>query len=323
MRARRFFILSMRLNKIKRAAPATMEEAFKQFINWKKANNLSDQTILDYTTHYNLFFKRFPNAVNSYEHLEKSAYEHIGQENIKPATYNNRLIYLRTFFNWCVEQGVISDNPLAGFKKRKDEGRVVQIDESVLTELLQLPDQSTYVGLRDFALLLLFLDTGIRPKEAFSLMESDYNRQACEIAIEANKAKTRVSRTLHIMPQTASAIDELISVRPEQWKNSPLFCTNEGNPMNRHTWGDRIEFYCNRLGIRFHPYALRHAFSIMFLRAKGNAFALQSMLGHRNLEMTKRYVRLTNNDLKEQHKLASPVNRILPMKKRLRKVEKK
>lgn len=313
--------MSMRLTKVKKATPATIEEAFTQFINWKKANNLSEQTILDYTTHVNLFFKRFPDATQSYEQLEISVYAHLGQDNIKPATYNNRLVYLRTFFKWCKEHGVLSDNPLDAFKKRKDEGRVVHIDESVLTDLIQLPDKSTYAGLRDYALLLIFLDSGIRPKEAFSLTVSDYNSRACEVTVDSDKAKTRTSRTLHIMPQTAKAIDELLSVRPEEWKDSPLFCTNEGKPLNRHTWGDRIEMYCKKLGTHFHPYALRHAFSIMFLRGKGNAFALQMMLGHVDMTMTKRYVRLTNSDIKEQHLLASPINRILPQKKRLRKIE--
>lgn len=311
----------MRLTKVKKSAPATMEEALTQFINWKKANNLSEQTILDYTTHVNLLFKRFPDSTQSYEQLEKSVYEHLGQENIKPATYNNRLVYLRTFFIWCVEHGVLSDNPLAGFKKRKDEGRIVHIDEKVLIDLLKLPDQSTYAGLRDYTLLLIFLDSGIRPKEAFGLMETDYNSRACELTVDASKAKTRISRTLHVTPQTAKAIDELLSIRPDEWKNkAPIFCTNEGKPLNRHTWGDRIEMYCKKLGTRFHPYALRHAFSIMFLRGKGNAFALQMILGHVDMTMTKRYVRLTNSDVKEQHTMASPINRILPQNKRLRKI---
>ena len=75
---------------------------------------------------------------------------------------------------------MLSDNPLAGFKKRNDEGRFVQIDEKVLSDLLLLPDQRTYAGLRDYALLLDFLDTGIRLKEAFSLMEIDYDNEIGE-----------------------------------------------------------------------------------------------------------------------------------------------
>lgn len=82
----------------------------------------------------------------------------MSQDSIKPATNNNRLVYLLTFFKWCVEQGVLSDNPVNGFKKRKDEGRIVRIDETVLSDLLKLPDQSSYAGLRDYALLLIFLD---------------------------------------------------------------------------------------------------------------------------------------------------------------------
>jgi site-specific recombinase XerD len=315
------FFVSMRMTKVKKTAPATMEEALYQFLKWKKANNISEQTILDYTTHVNLLFNRFPSAKNSYEDLEMSVYKHLGQENIKPATYNNRLVYLRSFFKWCMEHEVMSDNPLSDFKKRKDEGRVVNIDENVLTELLMIPNRETYAGLRDYALLLTFLDCGIRPKEAFSLTASDYNSRACELVVDADKAKTRISRTHHVLPQTSKAIDELLSVRPGEWGNqTPIFCTNEGKPLNRHTWGDRIELYCKKLGTRFHPYALRHAFSIMFLRGHGNAFALQMMLGHTDMTMTKRYVRLTNSDVKEQHSMASPINRILPQTRRVKKI---
>ncbi|GFN30436.1 tyrosine-type recombinase/integrase [Paenibacillus xylaniclasticus] len=313
-----------RLMKVKKVAPTSLDEALIQFLNWKKANGISDQTILDYTTHVNLLFKRFPSAKDSYELLQQSVYEHLGQEKIKPATYNNRLVYLRSFFEWCVEQEVLSENPLAKFKKHKDEGKVVNIDENVLTDLIQLPNKNTYAGLRDYALFLVFLDCGIRPKEAFSLMESDFNSKSCELFVDKEKAKTRMSRTLHITPQTSKAIDDMLAVRPKEWKaKAPLFCTYEGNAMNRHSWGDRVEMYCKKLGTKFHPYALRHAFSIMFLRGKGNAFALQMMLGHVDMTMTKRYVRLTTGDVKEQHAMASPVNRIAPQNKRLRGLGKK
>lgn len=53
---------------------------------------------------------------------------------------------------------------------------------------------------------------------------------------------------------------------------------------------------------------LRHSFVIYYLRNGGNVFALQKELGHTEIDMTKRYVNLTENDLREQHKKASPVN---------------
>lgn len=60
-----------RLMKVKKVAPASLDEALAQFLNWKKANGISEQTILDYTTHVNLLFKRFPFAKDSYEKLER------------------------------------------------------------------------------------------------------------------------------------------------------------------------------------------------------------------------------------------------------------
>jgi site-specific recombinase XerD len=311
----------MKLTKIKQAVPSSLEEALERFLLWKKAQGLSEQTLEDYTNHVNLFLRRYPSSKESYVNLERDTYLHLGQENIKPATYNNRLVYLRTFFNWCVDKEVLPDNPLSKFKKRKAEGRIVNIEEDTLRALIQLPNRTTYAGLRDYALFLTFLDCGIRPKEAFTLTENDFNKLACEIRIEAAKAKTRMSRTLHLMPKTVAAIEELLSIRPDEWKGkAPIFCTNEGKQMNRHTWGDRVEMYCKKLGTHFHPYALRHAFALLFLRSKGNAFALQNILGHVDMSMTKRYVRLTNTDLKEQHAEASPLNRLLPEKKRMSKL---
>lgn len=191
------------------------------------------------------------------------------------------------------------------------------IDEEMLARLITLPNRETFAGLMDYALFLMFLDCGIRTKEAFGLMEDDFHPRAYEIRIDAAKAKTRVSRTLPLSPITVDAISELISIHPEEWKGkAPIFCTNEGKPLTRHIWGDRVEMYGKKLGIRIWPYALHHAFSVVFLRGGGNAFGLQRMLGHVDMTMTKRYVRLSDNDMKEQHNTASPMNRLVQQKKR-------
>jgi site-specific recombinase XerC len=161
---------------------------------------------------------------------------------VKPATFNLRLIYLKAFFAWCIQEGIFTENPLDGFKRKKVEGRIVNIQEDVLTKLLSLPNQETFAGLRDYALLLLTLDTGIRPKEAFSLMAEDINFRSFEVCIRAEIAKTRTTRTLPIAPVTAKAISSLIKARYSGWKrNIPVFCTSEGGRLSVYRWGDRME----------------------------------------------------------------------------------
>ncbi|MNC46185.1 Tyrosine recombinase XerD [compost metagenome] len=198
---------------------------------------------------------------------------------------------------------------------------MVKHDDTALIELINAPDQKTFAGFRDYTLILLTLDTGIRPKEAFTLLPDDFNPRASELYVRAENSKTRVSRTLNISPQTNKAISDLIAYRSKDWKkNTPIFCTNEGNPLTRYTWGDRMEIYSKKLGTKIIPYDLRHSFAVGFLRGGGNALALQRTLGHSDLTMTKRYVNLAESDLKEQHAMASPLNRLMPVKKRVSKL---
>lgn len=88
---------------------------------------------------------------------------------------------------------------LKGLKRRKDEGRIVSIEDDALKRLLELPDKGTFTGLRDYALMLLAMDTGIRLGESLSLIPLDIN-------FRAKVSKTRTRRTLPISPATAKAI---------------------------------------------------------------------------------------------------------------------
>jgi site-specific recombinase XerD len=308
-----------RVVRIRKDLPGTWEEALEQFLFWKQAEGLSVTTLNDYKIHLRRFFSRYPQAFQP-QKVKTNVLKYMAQP-VKPATYNLRLVYLKTFFAWCVRGGIFYENPLDGLKKRKDEGRVVNLDTDTIVNLINLPDRKTFAGIRDYALILLTLDTGIRPKEAFSLLKDDINSRSLEVYIRSEVAKTRVSRTLPIMPVTAQAIKELIQARHPAWKGGvPVFTTSEGTPLNRHTWGDRLEMYGKRLEAKIRPYDLRHAFAMQFLRNGGHALALQRTLGHTDLTMTKRYVALTEQDLRQQHTIASPLNVLLPQKHRVRKV---
>lgn len=305
---------------IKKHVPATWEEAMQNYLWFKQAEGLREATINGHRDVIKLFFKRHPDAYGDPQKLKSSVYAFMG-ENIKPATYNIRRNYLKQFFGWGIREEIFVENPLEALKKRKDEGRVVNLDAKVLSKLLTLPDQKTFAGLRDYGLIMLTLDTGIRPNEAFSLQVEDINWRALEVYVRSDVAKTKISRTLPISPVTAQAIKSLTQARHPMWgEGIPIFCSTEGTKLTRHTWNDRLEKYGKKLGVKIRPYDLRHAFALQFLRNGGHALALQRTLGHTNLTMTKRYVALTQEDLRQQHTLASPLNVLLPQKHRVRKV---
>lgn len=312
-----FFILGKKVVKLQRQT-ITVQQMQESFIYWKQAQGLSPTTISDYRGHVARFLKRFPEALNNEDSLKSAIFAYMAQQ-MKPATYNLRLTYLKVFFQWCVQEGYVVENPLIGFKKRKAEGKNVNISIDILQKLINLPDRKTFSGLRDYTLILLTLDCGIRPKEAFGLETTDINVTSLEIYIRSDTAKTRVSRTLPISAVTATSIKELISVHHPIWdKSVKVFCSVDGRPMNRQSWGLRMKKYSDILEHKITPYFLRHVFALQFLRNGGHALALQRTLGHSDLTMTKRYISLTQTDLREQHALASPLNNLLPKKNRVR-----
>ena len=292
----------------KKVEEVTWEEALKHFLFFKKAQGLTEATVKDYRSRITSFFKRY-NCWQDEMATKNSILEYMSEE-VAPSTYNLRLVYLRAFFNWCIDENyMMFANPLKGFKRRKADARIVDISEADLKKLLAAPDQTTFVGLRDYAFILLTLDTGIRPSEARSLRPNDFNFNTLIVHIRAEEAKTRTQRSLPLLPITAKAIRKLINVRHPEWEeNGTVFCTFEGNHMDRQDWSRRMNYYSKKIEVNILPYDLRHAFALTWMRNGGHAFGLQSVLGHSDLQMTKRYVHMTSQDLREQHSRHSPLN---------------
>ncbi|MDU8671997.1 MULTISPECIES: site-specific integrase [Paenibacillus] len=75
-----------------------------EFLSYKKLEDgVGQYTLDDYDRTVNLLFKRFPNAWDSEQALRDAVMEHLAQD-IAPPTFNNRLVYLRTFFNYCISE---------------------------------------------------------------------------------------------------------------------------------------------------------------------------------------------------------------------------
>lgn len=311
-----------RLTKIIPTGTDAWQVHLKDFLTFKAAQGLAPRTLKDYSYHVKLFFSRYSDVWGDQESLRRTVLDYFAESaQFSPDTYNTRRKCLKAFFRWAVGEGILPADPTEGLKTRKSEGRVRDIPEDVLRRLLSLPDRSTYTGLRDYCLLLVTLDTGIRPSEALALSPGDINLSGLTIHIRAEVAKTHVPRILPISTETASTIRRLLSIRPPTWVGAPLFCSCDGRPLKPNGWRLRLDRYKAKLGAEISPYDLRHVFALLYLRGGGDPFTLQRTMGHADLSMTKRYLALTNTDLEVAHKKATPLNRILP-KRRVRRIKK-
>lgn len=295
------------------------QEVLAEFLLQKRAEAAADQTILDYQKRVTHFFKEHPESWP--DNLKPAVLAHMS-EKIKPATYNLRLVYLRSFFNYCVENNIIAENPLSGFKRRKTDIKFVNVETDILKQILNLPNRKTFTGLRDYALMMLALDVAIRPSEALGLLPENINLKTLTVTVPDVIAKNRETRTLPIKPQTAKAIKQLLDTRPDDWQNIPVFCSQYGTQLNEPSWYRRFKNYCRQVGLDLRAYDLRHISATEFLRGGGNMYGLKFMLGHNTLFMADKYVHFVEADIREQHNKASIINKLSPKKTCIRKIKK-
>ncbi|MBC7130832.1 site-specific integrase [Candidatus Bathyarchaeota archaeon] len=300
----------LRLIKLK-----SWEVYFEAFLLQKQLEGLRPRTLNDYRYYIPRFFEGV--TLENTETITHRVKECFTQD-LSPASFNLRRSYIKSFFSYLLSQGAIAENPI-NFPKRKEEGRARAIPKETLERLLELPDKKTFAGLRNYTLILLSLDTGIRPGEALKLLPKDFNLGGREVAIPKEVAKTKTSRTLPLSPVVCVAIQKLLSSRHPTWGDGvPVFCSQDGEPLRVRSWSHILARYSKKLGVRITPYDLRHSFAILYLRNGGNVFALQRTMGHTDLNMTKRYLALSEDDLRNELEKSSPINSLIKPKKRVR-----
>jgi len=295
--------------------PKTWREYLEDFVLEKRLAGCRERTIKDYIHHITRFFSSFRGDLQDFEALRRHLQGFFSAD-VAPATFNTRRKCLKAFFTYLVAQGALPANPV-NFKALREEGRARAIPLEILQKLLELPDKRTFAGLRDYVLILFTLDTGVRPGEALRLKVEDFNLEAAEVVVRPMVAKTKTSRTLPISAVTVYWLKKLLSVRPPGAQT--VFCNEYGRQLREDSWARILRIYSKKLGYKVTPYDLRHSFALYSLRQGMSPFALQRILGHRDLTMTKRYLALTQRDIKEEHSRASPLE--LVVRKRVRKIE--
>lgn len=239
---------------------------------------------------------------------------------LSPGTLKSYYSTLRTFFLWLVAEEVIAASPLARVPVPIDRPDQIQpLTQEQARDLLRAACQ-TRQPLRDSAIILLLLDTGVRASEAcgLALRSVSLSPSAPFVAVEGKGGRRRCCP---ISPITRRAIARYLrdchrAQGLAEDPSRPLFLSErgEGRALNRQGLLVLIARLGERAGIRgvrCSPHTLRHTFAISFLRAGGNMFSLREILGHSSLAMTSRYVALAEADTARQHRLHSPLALLL------------
>lgn len=298
-----------------------LNQLLEEYLQEKKVkSNLAEHTIYVHKRHIIMFFDKYKGELADTPKLNQAIAAFL--DNRSNGYFNKILQSLRGFFGHLVDEGFVKINPVDSYRFRSHDHRVIIHDDATIKRLLSLPERKkkdkkknrmvdNFVGVRDYALMVTMLDTGIRPSEILQL--KPMNITSDHIVIPKDVTKTDEMRIVPITPETFTVIKKLIACHQKEWgSDTPIFCTEDGYEITTHYLQQRFrEIYADKLGMEFTPYHLRHTFGLWYIQNGGDVFSLQKIMGHRKLETTRIYVNLARKDVAASHKKYTPLTRAL------------
>jgi integrase/recombinase XerD len=218
---------------------------------------------------------------------------------------------LKTFLRWCVEAGVLAENPLRGFSMKTPKTLPdVPTEEELRAVLAACPD--TLEGTRNRALILVLADSGLRASELLHLLVEDWRPADRGLFVRA--AKGRKDRVAFIGPTTTRALKAWLARHPQPSPEAFLFTDRRGRPLKPRHLVQILHRLSARAGLpahrRLHPHALRHFAATSWLRGGAGLDEVRRLLGHESLNTTLRYSSLVGTDLQRAHRKAGAIERL-------------
>lgn len=165
--------------------------------------------------------------------------------------------------------------------------------------------RESWVGARDFALLLLLYGAGLRIGEALSLTGAVLPL-GDTLRVTGKRNKTRI---VPILPAVASAVTRYVEACPyPMGKETPLFLGARGGPLQPGVVRASVRTARRALGLpeRTTPHALRHSFATHLLAGGADLRSLQELLGHASLASTQVYTAVDAAHLLDIYRNAHP-----------------
>lgn len=227
----------------------------------------------------------------------------------KVGNINTKVKALKTFFNTNDMREIANECSPISDKTHF----IIAFTTEQVRKLLNTCDLTSFYGVRDYTMMLVFADAGIRVKELINLEVSDFHPM--KGAIHIRHSKNGFERYAPVSAEVVAMVKALISVNHSKTAHDRIFQSIYGEPLARRSINNRIAIAGDRANIREEvrcsPHTFRHYFAKTTIENGANVFQLQKMLGHSSLEMVKEYVNLFDREVFEAHKKYSPKNNLI------------
>ncbi len=314
----------------------TLPQSVIEFLNYLSVvKSKSELTVLEYASDLRLFFRYmlvYRGLVDKETEFDKIEISFIDLDFIKTikisdayaflsycrnergndnAAISRKVSTLRAFFKYlCVKMKQIPENPMEELespKLKKSLPKYLTLDESVqLLESIDGRDKE-----RDYAIITLFLNCGLRLSELCSLNYTDIKSDGTlTVTGKGNK-----ERTIYLNEMCIDAVKDYMRVRPVDGvkdKNA-LFLSGRKNRISPKTVQHLVEKYIEKSGLGdrgFSTHKLRHtAATLMYQKGGVDVLLIKDILGHENLATTEIYTHIVDSQLKNAVE-SNPLNKL-------------
>jgi integrase/recombinase XerC len=224
---------------------------------------------------------------------------------------SRKFVVLRSFYEFLVSRGIVSDNPVSHgrrFRMKTEKHLPIFMSYEEIARLLNAPDTSTVLGLRDSAILEILYSSGIRLAELAGLNVNHVSIKSKEIRVYGKGSKERI---VLIGEAAIKALNNYLLYgrsELEQAFESALFLNRYGTRLSRRSFEKLVRHYSIKASIRpgVHTHTLRHTFATHMLEGGADLRIVQQLLGHNSPATTQIYTHVTQTQAKAIYMKAHP-----------------
>ncbi len=282
-------------------------DVLKEFKMECELRKLSKRTIKGYYNNTALFLAYVEKKYQITE-IEEITHVHIKDymrylitKKLSESYANGILKCLRAYYGYCVQEEYIKENICKRVSWQK-EGKVIisAFSDDEVKAMLSAFDFSSYLQARNKTILAVAFDTGARNSEICDIQEDDISDDMILIHGKGNK-----QRRVAISPYVRKCMIKYERLKGHYFYDKDLrvpsyFLSRTGRPLTKealeHIFNQANETAHVRDTIRCSPHTARHYFAQAQLRNGLDVYSLSRLLGHENINITKRYLQSLQDD---------------------------
>ena len=217
---------------------------------------------------------------------------------------------VRQCLQWATRRGLVLIDPTLDLVLRAPLRPILRLlSVAEVQRLLEAPDATTPLGLRDRALLDTLYATGLRRGECHQLDLVDLDPAQGQLVVRRGKGGK--DRVLPVLPRLAESLARYLAQgRPRlvrQPQEPALFVDRRGARLSLQVVGLVVKHHARRIGLGLvSPHRLRQAFATHLVEGGAELVALQALLGHTRIDTTETYTRLAAASVAREHRRTHP-----------------